>query len=137
LTKDLEGDDLEGGLVGGFEDDGAGCSGLLDLEPASGADAPAVAGAEAGESILRHWCGEIVAELPGDAEEVFGDDTADSVDAEVVRAGITAAVAIEAGDGIAAAELEWLAEHVAGGGFDGFGGCHVSFLTPSQLLGKS
>src|SRR5947209_5721902 len=50
LDEELEGDDLEGVLMGGFEDDGAGCSGLLDLQPAGGTDAPAVAGFEAGKS---------------------------------------------------------------------------------------
>ena len=53
LDEELEGDDLEGVLVGGFEDDGAGGSGLLYLEPARGADAPAIAGFEAG----KPYCG--------------------------------------------------------------------------------
>ena len=53
---------LEGVLVGGFEDDGAGGAGLADLEPAGGADAPAVAGFEAGEAEVRHGGGEVVAE---------------------------------------------------------------------------
>src|SRR5215469_972919 len=61
LDEDLKGDDGEGGLVGGFKDDGAGCSGLLDFEPAGGADAPAIAGAESGESVMRHRGGQVVA----------------------------------------------------------------------------
>ena len=62
LDQKLEGDDFEGGFVGGFEDDGAGCSGLLDLEPAGSTDAPAVAGFEARETMLGHGCAEVVAE---------------------------------------------------------------------------
>ena len=62
LDQELEGDDLEGGLVGGFEDDGAGCSSLLDLEPAGSADAPTVAGLEASEAVLGHGRAEVVAE---------------------------------------------------------------------------
>lgn len=44
LEERLEGDDFEGVLVGGLQDDGAGSAGLLYLEPARGADAPPVAG---------------------------------------------------------------------------------------------
>jgi hypothetical protein len=125
LDEGLEGDDGESGLVGGFEDDGTGCSGLLDLKPASGADAPTIAGLEAGESVLRHGGVEVVAELAGDAEEVFGDNAADGVDAEVVGASVTAAIAVEASHGFAAAGFERLAENIAGGSFDWFGGCHL------------
>jgi len=44
LNQELEWHDLEGVFVGGFENDRAGSSGSLDLEPAGGTDAPAVAG---------------------------------------------------------------------------------------------
>ena len=43
LDKKLEGNDLERVLVSCFEDDGAGGSSLLNLQPAGSADAPAVA----------------------------------------------------------------------------------------------
>ena len=62
LNEKLKGNDPEGVLVGGFEDDGAGGSGLLDLEPARGADTPAVAGFQAGEAELEHGGDEVVAE---------------------------------------------------------------------------
>ena len=61
LDQELEGDNLEGGLVGRFQDDGAGGSSLLDLEPAGSADTPAVAGLEAREAVLRHGSAEVVA----------------------------------------------------------------------------
>ncbi len=112
LNEELEGDDLEGVLVGGFEDDGAGGSGLLDLQPAGGADAPAVSGFEAGEAVLGHGGGEIVAEGLGGGEERGVDDAADGVDAVVVGAGLAAAGAVEAGHGLAAAGVEGLAEDV-------------------------
>ena len=66
-------------------------------EPAGGADAPAVAGFEAGETVLRHRGEEIVAEGLGGCEEGRVDDAADGVDAVVVGAGVAAAVAVEAG----------------------------------------
>src|SRR5580700_6700276 len=77
LDEELEGDDLEGGFVGGFEDDGAGGSGLLDLEPAGGADAPAVARFQAVEAELWHGGGEVVAESFGGFEERGVYDAAD------------------------------------------------------------
>ena len=137
MDQQFERDDLEGGLVGGFEDDGAGGSGLLDLEPAGGADTPAVAGSEAGESVLRHGCAEIVAKGLGDAEELFIDDAADGVDTEVVGACVATVVAVEAGRRIlrlAAADVQRLAEDVATAGFDGFGDRHVGFYQYLPLV---
>jgi hypothetical protein len=127
LDEEVKGDDFESVLVGGFEEDGAGCSGLLDCEPAGGADAPAVSGFEAGESVLRHGSGEIVAEGFGGGEEGGVDDAADGVDAVVIGAGVAASVAVEAGrrvSGLAAAGFERAAENVAGGILDGFYGGH-------------
>src|SRR3981189_224589 len=60
LDQKLEGNDPEGVFVGGFEDDRAGGSGLLDLQPAGGTDAPPVAGFEASETELRPRGAEIV-----------------------------------------------------------------------------
>lgn len=113
LDEDVEGDEAEGVFMGGFEDDGAGGAGVEDLLPAGGADAPVVAGFEAGKAMFRHGSGEIVAEALGGGEEVGGDDGADGVDAKVVGAGVAAAVAIEAGHGLAATGGEGLAEDVS------------------------
>ena len=90
-------------------------AGIDALQPAGGADAPAVAGLEAGEAVLRHGGGEIVAEALGGGEKLRRDDAADGVHAEIVRAGVAAAVAEEAGHGLAAAGGEGLAEDVLGG----------------------
>ena len=130
LDQELEGNDFEGVLVGGFEDDGAGCSGLLDLQPAGGADTPAVARFEAFKAKLRHGGAEVVAEGLGGFEEGRVDDAADGVDAVVVRAGLAAAGAVEAGHGLAAADVEGLAEDIFAAVFDGFYGGHE---TPVRL----
>jgi hypothetical protein len=119
LDEKFKGNDAESVLVSCFEDDRAGCSGPLDLEPAGGTDAPAVAGLEAGESVLRHGGGEIVAERFGGGEEWGVDDATDGVDTEIVGAGVAAAVAVEAGHRLAATGGQRLAEYVAGGVFDG------------------
>ena len=128
LDQEFKGDNLEGSLMGGFEDDGAGSSRLLDLEPTGGANAPAVAGFEAGESVLRHRGAEVVTQLLGDAKELFSDDAADGVDTEVVRAGVATAVAVEAGRRIlrlTATDVQRLTEYVAAAGFDRFGDRHI------------
>jgi hypothetical protein len=127
LNEKFEGDDFEGVFVGGFEDDGTGGSRLLDLKPSCGTDAPAVAGLEAGESILRHRGNEVVAEGAGGFEEGLIDDTTDGVDAEIVGAGVAAAVAVEAGGRItwlATAGGQGLAEDVASRGLSGLDGRH-------------
>lgn len=49
LLKFFERDELKGGNVGGFEDDGAGLAGFERLFPTCDADAPAVAGFKAVE----------------------------------------------------------------------------------------
>ena len=46
LDQKFEGNDFEGVLVSGFENDRAGCPGLLDFQPTGSTDAPAVAGLE-------------------------------------------------------------------------------------------
>jgi hypothetical protein len=120
LDEELEWNDLERVFVGGFEDDGAGGSNPLDLEPSGRADAPAVAGFEAGKTKLRHRSAEVVAESLGGFEKRSVDDAADRVDAVIVRAGLATAAAVEAGHGFAAADVKGLAEDVLAAVFDGF-----------------
>jgi hypothetical protein len=124
LDQKFERNDLEGVFVGGFEDDWAGGSGLLDLQPASGTDAPAVAGFEAGETELGHGGAEVVAEGFGGFKEWSVDDAADGVDAMVFGARLATACAVEACHGLAAADIEGLAQDVFAAVFDGFDSGH-------------
>jgi hypothetical protein len=124
LDQKFERNNPEGVFVGGFEDDGAGGSGLSDLQPAGGTDAPAVTGLETGETKLRHGGAEVVPESFGSFEEALVDDAADGVNAVVFRAGFAAASAIEAGHGLAAAGVERLAQNVFAAVFGGFDGGH-------------
>ena len=124
LDQKLERNNLERVFVGGFENDRAGSSSSLNLEPAGGTDAPAVAGFEASETELRHGSAEIVAQSLGGFKEWSVDDAADGVNAMVFGAGLAAAGAVEAGHGLAAADVERLAENVFAAVFDGFDGGH-------------
>jgi hypothetical protein len=112
LDKQLEWYDLQRRLVGSFQNYRTGGSGLLHLEPTSGADAPSVTGLETRETVLRHGGREVIAEGLRGVEEDSIDDAANGVDAEVVRACFAAAGSIEAGHGVAAASGEGLAEDV-------------------------
>jgi hypothetical protein len=130
LDQKLERNDPEGVFVGGFEDDRAGGSSLLDLQPAGCTDAPAVSGFEAGEAELGHGSAEVVAEGFGGRKERSIDDAADGVDAVVVGAGLATAGAVEAGHGLATADVEGLAKNVSAAVFDGFDGGHRFIVSP-------
>ena len=125
LDEQIKRDDPEGVLVGGFEDDRAGGSSLLNLQPPGGTDAPAVTWLETSEPKLGHGGAEVVAEGLGGFEEGSVDDTADGVDAEVFGAGLAAAGAVKAGHGLAAADFERLAEDVFAAILGGFGRGHL------------
>lgn len=124
LDQKLEGNDLEGVLVGGLEDDRAGGSRLLDLQPARGTDTPAVAGFETGETELRHGGAEVVAQGLGGGEKRSIDDTADGMNAMILGARLATARAVEACHRLAATDVERLAQDVFAAVFDGFNGWH-------------
>ena len=130
LDEELEWNDLERVFVGGFEDDGAGGSNPLDLEPSGRADAPAVAGFEAGKAKLRHGSAQIVAERLGGFEEGSVDDAADGVEAEVFGTGLAAAGAVEAGHRLAATDIKRLAEDVLATVLDWFDVGHAFYSNP-------
>ena len=128
LDEDLKWDNGQRGLVGGFEHDGAAGAGLLNLEPASSTDTPAIAGLKPCKTELRHGCREVVAERLRYPEKLLVDDAADGVDAKILRPRLAAARAVEAGHGLTAADFERLAENVSPASFDwflnGFGAGH-------------
>ena len=112
----FEGDEFEGVDVGGFEDDW-GCEvGFEGFGPTRDAEAPVVAGFEAGEVVFGDGGGEVVAAAAGEEEEFFGHNGADGVEAFVIRAGAAVAVAVEAGERGGAAGLEGSSEDVGGHG---------------------
>src|SRR5437763_13509589 len=100
LDQKLERNDLESILMRGLENDRAGGAGLLHLEPAGGTDAPAVAGFQAREAELGHGGAEIISERLRGREERRVDNAADSVDAVVFNAGLTAARAVKTCHGL-------------------------------------
>src|SRR5829696_5934368 len=107
LAQRLDGHDLQRPLVRGGQDDARRGPRLVGLQPADGDHAPAVAGAQAGEAVLRSGRGQVVAELALHGEELGGDDRADGVRAQVLGPRGAVAVAVEAGQRVDAARLQW------------------------------
>lgn len=112
-------DPFEGGFVGGGEGDGWGAAGIEGFFPTGDAEAPAVAGFEAGEVPLGSGGGEVVATEIGEIEKLLGGLNADGVQADIAGAGAAVAVAVEAGHGFAAA---------AGERFEKDVGAHVGIM---------
>ena len=97
------------------EHDVGGDAGLVGTEPIDRGHAPAVAGHQAGEAVLRGGCAEIVADFLLVFQKLSRDHRTDRVASAVVRTGPATPVAIEAGERVGAAALELLAEHIAVG----------------------
>ena len=112
LAKGIERDDLQRPLVGRGEDDEGRRPILVGAQPVGRGHAPAVARLQAGEAVERHGGDQVVADPALVLEELGGDDRADRVAAEVLGAGVAAAVAEEPGDGVVAAGLQRAAEDV-------------------------
>src|SRR5262249_8773542 len=102
-------DDLEGGLVGCRQHHAWGGSGLERLLPARRAQAPAVAWLEAGKAEFRVRGGKIVANGLRESQELHRRLYAHSVDTGILRTGVAAAGAVEAGERLGRAEGDRLA----------------------------
>jgi len=103
---------FEDGDVAGWEAYAGGHAGDEGFAPAGDAEAPFVAGFEAGEAEFRGRGGEVVAAEPGEGEECVGELDADGVEADVAGAGAAVAVAVEASQRTQAATLEGTAQDV-------------------------
>src|SRR5579883_29714 len=112
LLELVERDDLQGDGVGRLEHDLRRRAGIERLLPARGAEAPAVAGLQPGEAVLREGCAEVVAGLLRERQELRRHDAANRVQAKVLLAGVAAAVAIEPGDRVDRAGSERPAQDV-------------------------
>lgn len=110
--EDGEIDVFEDGEVGCFEDDGWGFPGGEGIGPAGDAEAPFIAGLEAGEVKFWAGCGEVVSGGFGEFEEVLGDFCTDGVEADVSGAGAAEAIAEVSGEGGGAAAFKLGAEDV-------------------------
>ena len=112
LEEHIKGYDLQGVLMCRLKNYGTCGACLLHLQPSRRANTPAVARLQAGESILWHGSGKIIAEMSGDGEKLLGHNTADGVHAEIVGAGVAAAVTIETSLWLGAAGFQGLTQYI-------------------------
>jgi hypothetical protein len=112
LEQRFERERFEHVFVGRFEANGGADSGVEGAFEGAHADAPAVAGFEAGEAEFRARGDEIVAYGGLVEQELLIHQDAHGVLAEIVWPGVAFAVAIEACDRICATGLEDAAEYI-------------------------
>jgi hypothetical protein len=113
LLQRIERDDRERLFVRRCEHDGRRDTRLERLPPRRRADAPAIAGLEPREAEFGSRGDEVVALGAGELEKCPRDARADDVQSEVFRAGVAAAVAVEAGQWLRRAGLEAAPEDIA------------------------
>src|SRR5262245_43199561 len=101
-------------FMGGAQDHARRLARLQRFLPTRRTETPTIAGLEPGKAEFRHRRRKIIAAGFGEGEKRGSHHRAHRVAADVLRTGIAAAVAKEAGHGRYRAELEPLAEHVAG-----------------------
>jgi len=91
--------------VAGFQHHGARVAGFERLRPTPHADAPAVAGRQAGEIVFGARRDEVVAAKRQKFQKRLRDLAADGVQPPIFRAGTAIAIAVKPGDGRVAATL--------------------------------
>ena len=99
----LQGDDLQGGDLTGFQPDGWSHPVLVGLQPAGRAHTPVIASLEPRKPGGRGWCGEVVALGLAVGQETFTDDAAHRVPSEIGPIGAARPIAKPAGHRRAAA----------------------------------
>ena len=97
--------EFQHGDVAGFQHHGTRVAGFERFRPAPHADAPAVAGRQAGEIVFGAWRDEVVALQRQKFQKRLGDLAADGVQPAIFRPGAAIAIAVKPGHGRLAATL--------------------------------
>ena len=100
-------------LVGGPQDHTRRVSGFEGLLPALGAQAPAIAGFETGKTDFRYRRRQVVAARFGETEKGIGHHHANRMAANILTAGIAAAVPVKARHWLDRTRLKGFAEDIA------------------------
>ena len=107
-----ERNDLKRPFMGGRQHYVGGRAVLVRPQPVHRGHAPAVAGREPREVVLRHRGDQVVADTALVLEERGRDHRADRVAPPVLRTGTTAPVTVKAGEGVDATRLKLATEHI-------------------------
>ena len=102
-------------FVCGFQHDLWREAGAAGLFPAAGAQAPAVAGVQAGKAKLGPRGGQIVADAAAEGQKLVRQHGADRVQAVILRVGVAAAIALPTRERIGRAQRQRPTKNVAGG----------------------
>jgi hypothetical protein len=138
FLQHVQGNDLQGTLVGRCEHNECGHPVIVRAEPVRRSHAPPVTRHQAWEPIMRHWCREIITDAALVIQEFCGHERTDRVAALIFGPGRAAAVAIEASDWIRSTRFEFAAENVLlhlksmSGGLPR--SCLISELAPFAVL---
>lgn len=114
LAQVFHADDLQRCLIRAFENDRRCDAGLQRLLPAQCAQAPLIARFHPGEVQLGPRRAEIVAALLAERQKRCAHHHADHVAADILRAGLAAAVAEETGQRLERAGNQRFAEDISG-----------------------
>ena len=113
LLKRSERNDLKRPCMGGRTPARLGGRAVLMCpQPVQRRHAPAVAGREPREVVLRRRGGQVIADTTLVLEELGRDHRADRVAPPVLRTGTTAPVTVKTGEGVDAARLKFATEHI-------------------------
>lgn len=115
LLEDVQRDQVQNPGIRGGQYDGRCRPIVMSSQPVPRRHAPAIAGLQAWETVLRHRSAQVVADAALMAQELRRHHRAHGVTAGVLRTGIAATISVEAGDGIETARLEVAAQDVAFG----------------------
>lgn len=107
-----ERNDLKRPFMGGRQHYVSGRAVLMRPQPVHRGHAPAVAGREPREVVLRHGGDQVVADTTLVLEERGRDHRADRVSPRILRTGTTAPVTVKAGEGVDATRLKLATEHI-------------------------
>src|SRR5574343_1016261 len=139
LLEQVERHDFQRCLVGRVQRDFRRLAGTPGLDPAGGAQAPALTGLKTGEIKFRAWCRQVVAGRFRIGKEFFGQHDTDRVAAEIIFRGIAATVAKKAGDRAIAAGQQWPTQDIelaaTAGKIAAFHGVSGDFVDPRLLDG--
>lgn len=105
-------DDLKGGGVSGVEHNSRRGIRVERFFPTACAQAPSIAWFQAREAVLRQGRAEVVSLRFGEHQELGRKDHANRVQSHILRSGITASIAIKAGNRGMRAGLKRPAKHV-------------------------
>lgn len=108
----VEFDKLERDDRGGFEVHLGSASVIEGFLPAEDAEAPGVAGFQAGKGKLRSWSAEVVPAVLAELQKLGGELGADAVESLITGSGPATTIAKESGHGIKRAGGEFPAQNI-------------------------